>query len=48
MTIKESAKKYFSDENICNQAIADLAEIIAIPSVAGEAEGIYPYGKEYF
>lgn len=43
--INEAAKKYFADENIKAQAISDLAEMIAIPSVAGAAEGIYPYGK---
>lgn len=43
--INNMAKAYFADENIRKQAIADLSEILAIPSVAGEAEGIYPYGK---
>lgn len=45
ININEAAKKYFADESIRAQAISDLAEIIAIPSVAGDAEGIYPYGK---
>lgn len=39
-----SPKDYFADEAIRTQAINDLEEIIAIPSVAGTAEGIYPYG----
>ena len=39
------AKSFFAKEEIRRQAIADLAEIIKIPSVAGEREGIYPYGK---
>lgn len=45
MTINDAAKAFFADEEIRRQAISDLAEIIAIPSVAGNAEGIYPYGK---
>lgn len=45
MSIAETAKKYFADPEIRRQAISDLAEIIAIPSVAGSPEGIYPYGK---
>ncbi|MBQ9848868.1 MAG: Sapep family Mn(2+)-dependent dipeptidase [Clostridia bacterium] len=45
ISINEAAKKYFADEAIKAQAISDLAEIIAVPSVAGDAEGIYPYGK---
>ena len=39
------AKAFFADENIKRQAIEDLAEIIKIPSVAGDRDGIYPYGK---
>ncbi len=45
MNINQAANNFFNDENIRQQAISDLAEIISIPSVAGEAEGIYPYGK---
>ncbi len=45
MNINEAAKAYFSREDIQKQAIDDLARILAIPSVAGEPEGIYPYGK---
>ncbi len=45
MNIYEQAKAYFADKEIKAQAINDLAEIIRIPSVAGEREGIYPYGK---
>lgn len=45
MVINDKARAYFADENIRKQAIEDLAEIISIPSVAGEKEGIYPYGK---
>ncbi len=44
MSIKDVAKEYFSREDIRAQAIADLAEMIKIPSVASNAEGIYPYG----
>lgn len=46
MNISEAAKKYFSDPEIRKQATEDLAEILAIPSVAGAAEGNFPYGKE--
>ena len=46
MSIYEQAKAYFANEEIRAQAIADLAEIIKIPSVAGERDGIYPYGRE--
>ncbi len=45
MNINQQATEFFNNPEIRKQAIADLAEIIAIPSVAGEAEGIYPYGK---
>lgn len=45
MNINELAKEFFSREDIRASAINDLAEIIAIPSVAGEPDGIYPYGK---
>lgn len=38
-------EKFFADEKIRREAINDLAEIIKIPSVAGEREGIFPYGK---
>lgn len=44
MDIRERAKQYFADPEIRKQATDDLAEIIKIPSVAGEREGIYPYG----
>ena len=40
------AKEYFAREDIRAQAISDLAEIIAIPSVASERDGNFPYGKE--
>ena len=46
MEIKQAAKDFFANQDIRSQAIADLAEIIEIPSVASAAEGIYPYGKE--
>ncbi len=39
-------REFFADKNIRKQAIADLAELVAIPSVAGDREGIYPYGKQ--
>lgn len=45
MNINEAAKAYFANPEIRLSALKDLAEIIAIPSVAGESEGIYPYGK---
>ena len=45
MSINEAIKSYFEREDIRKQAIEDLAEIISIPSVAGEREGDYPYGK---
>ena len=45
MSVKEAVNKYFSDPEIRKQAISDLAEIIAIPSVAGDAEGECPFGK---
>ncbi len=45
MSINEAAKAYFAREDIQRQAIDDLAQILAIPSVAGERDGIYPYGK---
>lgn len=41
-----TAKEFFSDDSIRNQALADLSEIIAIPSVAASPDGIYPYGRE--
>ncbi len=46
MNITEEAKSYFAREDIRQQAIDDLAEIIAIPSVAADADGIFPYGRE--
>lgn len=46
MNINEAAKSFFAREDIRRQAISDLSEIIAIPSVAGESDGIYPYGKD--
>lgn len=45
MNIFESAKAYFANPEIKKQAMEDLAEIIAVPSVAGAPEGKYPYGK---
>ena len=45
MSMNEAIKSYFEREDIRKQAIADLAEILSIPSVAGERDGIYPYGK---
>ncbi len=45
MNINEDANKYFNSEEIRKQAISDLSEIISIPSVAGDREGDYPYGK---
>ena len=44
MNIFEKAKEYFANPEIRRQALDDLAEILKIPSVAGEADGIYPYG----
>ncbi len=46
MNIKDSAREFFSREDIRAQALSDLAEIISIPSVASEREGDYPYGAE--
>ncbi len=49
MNLNESIKNFFQREDIKKQAIAELAEIIAIPSVAGEPEGEngkFPYGEE--
>ena len=40
------AEEFFAREDIREQAIADLAAIVAIPSVAGEANGCHPYGDE--
>ncbi len=45
MNIQEAVKNYFSNADLRSQAIADLAEIIAIPSVAGDPDGKFPYGK---
>ena len=45
MSIKEAINSYFSNAEIRKQAISDLAEIIAIPSVAGDPDGDYPFGK---
>ena len=45
MSMNEAIKSFFEREDIRKQAIADLAEILSIPSVAGEREGEYPYGK---
>ncbi len=45
MTLNGATKAFFAKENIRREAIKDLAEIIKIPSVAGDREGIYPYGK---
>ncbi|MBR4799118.1 MAG: hypothetical protein IK047_02535, partial [Clostridia bacterium] len=44
--INRLAEEYFSREDIREQAIKDLAEIIAVPSVAGAPCGEYPYGAE--
>lgn len=46
MNINEAAKSFFTREDIREQAVNDLSEIIAIPSVAVDADGIYPYGKD--
>ncbi len=46
MNINKLAENYFKSEIIQKQALIDLKEIIKIPSVAGEPDGIYPYGKE--
>ncbi len=46
MNINKLAENYFKSEIIQKQALSDLEEIIKIPSVAGEPDGIYPYGKE--
>ena len=45
-TIGSLADEFFSREDIREQAVKDLAEIVAVPSVAGEACGGYPYGAE--
>ncbi len=37
--------EYFSRKDIKEQAISDLARIVAVNSVASAAEGAYPYGK---
>ncbi len=41
-----TAREFFASESIRSQAISDLAEIIAVPSVASSPEGSYPYGRE--
>lgn len=46
MDIAAEAEKYFKREDIRSQAARDLADIIAIPSVAAGAEGGFPYGHE--
>ena len=46
MSINESITNFFANEEIRRQAISDLAQIIAIPSVASDPDGIYPFGKE--
>lgn len=45
MNINEAIKSFFENEEIRKQATEDLAKILSIPSVAGEREGDYPYGK---
>ncbi len=45
MSIENAINEYFANPEIRKQAIDDLAEIIAIPSVAGDAQGDYPFGK---
>lgn len=45
MNVCKEIKAYFENEEIRKQATADLAEILSIPSVAGEREGDFPYGK---
>ncbi len=46
MSTRGSIKEFFARADIRAQAIEDLAEIIRIPSVVSEAEGIYPFGAE--
>ena len=43
--ISIKADEYFARSDIKDQAYQDLAEIVSINSVAGQADGIYPYGK---
>lgn len=45
-SIIKNALEYFDRPDIREQFEADLASLIAIDSVAGEADGIYPYGKK--
>lgn len=43
--ITAKSDDFFSRSDIKEQAINDLAEIVAIDSVASEPDGAYPYGK---
>lgn len=44
--IIQNALEYFDRPDIRQQFESDLAALIAIDSVAGEADGIYPYGRK--
>lgn len=44
--IIKNALDFFDRDDIKRQFESDLAELIAIDSVAGEPDGIYPYGKK--
>ena len=44
--IGKLADEYFAREDVREQAIKDLAEIVAVPSVAGAPCGKYPFGSE--
>ncbi len=49
MKLNQAIKEYFQREDIQKQAINDLAEIIAIPSVAQQSEdenSKFPYGED--
>ncbi|MBO4453112.1 MAG: Sapep family Mn(2+)-dependent dipeptidase [Clostridia bacterium] len=44
--IYAKADEFFSRKDIKEQAIKDLAEIVAVDSVAAAPEGVYPYGRK--
>lgn len=46
MDISAKAAEYFARKDILEQAIEDLREIVAIPSVAAEGSDGFPYGAE--
>ena len=42
----KTIEEYFKSEVIRKEFESDLARLLSVPSVAGKAEGIYPYGRE--